>query len=92
MLKDSERAAAVKDLRRIPGVGPRMADDLIRLGYRNVEALRGQDPEEMYRRIMELEGCHVDRCVLYVYRCAVHFAQTPDPEPESLKWWNWKDR
>lgn len=30
-------------------------------------------------------------CVLYVYRCAVYFAQTPDPDPEKCKWWNWKD-
>ena len=26
-----------------------------------------------------------------VYRCAVYFASTEDPDPEKLKWWNWKD-
>ncbi|MEF2145732.1 MAG: helix-hairpin-helix domain-containing protein [Desulfovibrionaceae bacterium] len=86
------RQAALKDLTRIPGIGPRMADDLLRLGYSRVEQLCDQDAEEMYERLMLLEGRHVDRCVLYVFRCAVHFAETPEPDPDSLKWWNWKDR
>ena len=38
-----------------------------------------------------LRGQHQDRCVLYVFRCAVYFATEPAPEPERLKWWNWMD-
>lgn len=85
--------AAELDLRRIPGVGPRMAEDLMRLGYGGVAELAGQDPEEMYRRLMALEGRHVDRCVLYVFRSAVHFAESRDPDPAAaaFQWWNWKD-
>jgi hypothetical protein len=33
----------------------------------------------------------VDRCVLYVFRCAVYFASEAEHDPELLKWWNWKD-
>jgi len=35
-----------------------------------------------------------DRCILYVFRCAVYFAETPANEQnsEKLKWWNWKDQ
>ncbi len=86
-------SAAEADLRRIPGVGPRMADDLLRLGYGSVAQLADQDPEEMYRRLMALEGRHVDRCVLYVFRSAVHFAKAADPDPgaAAFQWWNWKD-
>jgi hypothetical protein len=29
--------------------------------------------------------------VLYVFRCAVYFAETPQPDAERLKWWHWKD-
>jgi hypothetical protein len=29
--------------------------------------------------------------VLYVFRCAVYFASKPHPDPQRLKWWNWKD-
>jgi hypothetical protein len=30
--------------------------------------------------------------MLYVLRCAVYYASTDDPNPERLKWWNWKDK
>ncbi len=85
---------ALKDLRRIPGVGKSLAGDLLGLGYRRVDELRGQDPQEMYERFMAQVGGHVDRCVLYVFRCAVYFAETEGGprDPEKLKWWNWKDR
>ena len=89
---DPERTAALTDLRRIPGVGPSIADDLWRLGVRRVVELRGRDPEELYGRFCALVGGPVDRCLLYVFRCAVYFAQTPDPDPERLRWWYWKDK
>jgi hypothetical protein len=81
----------LKDLQRIPGVGKAIALDLWRLGMRTVADLRGRDPEALYAELEALAGTHVDRCMLYVLRCAVYFAEHPDPEPERLKWWNWKD-
>jgi hypothetical protein len=42
--------------------------------------------------LCELRGKHIDRCVLYVFRCAVYFAAVKEPVPELLKWWNWKDK
>lgn len=83
--------SALKDFRRIPGVGRAIALDLWDLGLRSVDELRGRDPEALYRDLEALAGRHVDRCMLYVLRCAVYFAQTPAPDPELLKWWNWKD-
>jgi len=82
---------ALKALTVIPGVGKSLAADLIQLGYYKVEDLKGQDPQKMYERLSELSGGPQDRCVLYVFRCAVYFAQEPHPDPELLKWWNWKD-
>jgi len=87
---DPDRAA-LKALQVIPGVGPSLARDLLRLGFHEPEDLRRADPQAMYERLMDLEGHHVDRCVLYVFRCAVYFAETAKPDPEKLKWWNWKD-
>jgi hypothetical protein len=78
-------------LQQIPGVGEKMAQLLQRLGYRRVEQLSGQDPERMFRRLSQLQGRPVDRCVLYVFRCAVYFASNTVHEPEKLKWWYWKD-
>lgn len=79
------------DLQKIPGVGPRMAEELRLLGYKEVEQLKGAVPEQMYARLQQLHGRHIDRCVLYVFRCAVYFASNPVHEPEKLKWWSWKD-
>ena len=81
------------ELQKIPGIGKTGEQDLMKLGYTTIESLRGADPEEMYERECIEKGVKVDRCVLYVYRCAVYYANTPEAErnPEKLKWWNWKD-
>lgn len=82
----------LKALQTIPGVGKSISRDLWNIGIRRVSDLRGQDPEELYARICAYQQADVDRCMLYVMRCAVYFASTPDPDPELLKWWNWKNR
>jgi len=80
-----------KKLQTIPGVGVSLAGDLMDLGFGSVKGLAGQDPEQMYIQLCRLKNAKLDRCVLYTFRCAVYYASTPDPEPEKLKWWNWKD-
>ncbi len=80
------------ELQEIPGIGPSMAQDLRDLGYFKVKELAGQDPELMYKRLRLMHGMHIDRCVLYVFRCAVYSATEKEHEPELLKWWMWQDR
>ena len=80
------------DLRSIPGVGPSIEQDLMALGIHQVSDLIAQDPEQMFERSNNLAGMVQDRCLLYVFRCAVYFAETPHPDPNLLKWWSWKDR
>ncbi len=88
----NRRPRAPRDpLTVIPGVGPSLARDLRDLGITCVEDLRGRDPERLYAELIDLRGAYQDRCVLYVFRCAAYFAGTPNPEPDKLKWWNWKD-
>jgi hypothetical protein len=81
---------AAAGLQRIPGVGPSIAADLRGLGVQDVSELRGRNPESLYSELCRQKG-PVDRCVLYVFRCAVYFASEAKPDPEMLKWWNWKD-
>lgn len=81
----------MSELRLIPGVGIETEKDLLLLGYDTVASLKGADPEEMYARECRMKGGKVDRCQLYVYRCAVYFASTSDPDPALLRWWHWKD-
>lgn len=84
-------ADPLRALQVIPGVGPVLAGELLALGCHRPEDLRGQNPEDMYRRLCELRQTKVDRCVLYVFRCAVYYAQTECPDPDLLRWWRWKD-
>jgi len=83
---------SLKDFRRIPGVGKQIAEDLWQLGFRRVADLKNKDPEKLYLDHCERMGCTVDRCMLYVFRCAVYFASEKVHDPEKLKWWNWKER
>ena len=84
--------AILKEFQTIPGVGKSIAMDLWNQGFRSVQELASQDPEDMYLRECELQGTQVDRCLLYTFRCAVYYASHENHDPELLKWWNWKDR
>ncbi len=86
-----DRKQILKQLRTIPGVGEKIAEDLLGLGITSVPALKGKDPERLYRTLCSRSGGPVDRCMLYVCRCAVYFASNRTHDPERLKWWNWKD-
>ncbi|MBN1290050.1 MAG: helix-hairpin-helix domain-containing protein [Actinobacteria bacterium] len=86
------RVTARDGLLAIPGVGPSISRDLHRVGIEKVADLKSKDPEDLYNRLCAARGTQVDRCVLYVFRCAVYFASNSRHDPELLKWWNWKDR
>jgi hypothetical protein len=83
--------SALKELQQIPGVGPSIARDLFDLEIKRISDLCGRNPEQLYKKICALRGRHQDRCLLYVFRCAVYFASKKQPDAELLKWWNWKD-
>jgi len=82
---------AIKELTVIPGVGKSIAEDLTNIGIYSVEELKGKDPEDIYEQSNKYEGIVQDRCLLYVFRCAVYFAEG-GRDGEKLKWWNWKEK
>ncbi|MEN6333622.1 MAG: helix-hairpin-helix domain-containing protein [Phycisphaerales bacterium] len=84
--------AAKDELEQIPGVGKSIAQDLRQIGITSVNQLKGRSPERLYQRLCHFKASPVDRCMLYVFRCAVYYASGTDPDPELLKWWNWKDQ
>lgn len=90
-MENTVKQTALRELRRIPGVGASIAVDLWDLGVSEVAQLDGADPERLYSRLCQLRGAHIDRCMLYVLRCAVYFASPEPHDPELLKWWAWKD-
>ena len=90
--RKNTETARLKELMTIPGVGPSIAQDLWELGLRKVVDLKGASPEALYAAHCDAKGMTIDRCWLYVARCAVYFASTKRHDPEKLKWWNWKDK
>jgi hypothetical protein len=87
-----DKDSIIKQFKTIPGIGKAMAEDLYTLGYRSVNELADMDAQESYERLSTIQRNKLDRCVLYVFRCAKYFAGTKDKDPELLKWWNWKNR
>lgn len=83
----------IKELMVIPGVGKSIANDLLQIGIHEVSDLVGREPEDLYEASNQKVGLTQDRCLLYVFRCAVYFASTPESKrsPEKLLWWNWTD-
>lgn len=83
----------LKELQQIPGIGISTANDLWNIGIREIADLLGRDPLELFEQSNKFAGCVQDRCLLYIFRTAVYYAETEekDREPEKLKWWNWKD-
>jgi ERCC4-type nuclease len=90
MKKDQQ----IKQLKTIPGVGKSIAEDLWNIDIKSIEDLKGKSPEKMFEQSNKLAGMVQDRCLLYVFRCAVYFAETEENnrETEKLKWWNWKEK
>jgi hypothetical protein len=91
LVVEDAKQSILREFRQVPGVGKSIAEDLWNLGLRSISDLKNQDPEELYLRLCALQGTHVDRCMLYVFRCAVYYASNDIHDPELLKWWNWKD-
>ena len=93
MDEEAEKKKSLRAFRQLPGVGRVIAEDLWNLGLREMDELAGRDPEELYEAHNRYRGAVQDRCMLYVFRCAVYYARTPEEErmPDRLLWWNWKD-
>ena len=82
----------LREFQKIPGVGKKLAPLFLELGYHSVEDLKGESAEDMYQRVISIQGRHIDRCVLYVFRAAVYFASNTARDPRLEKWWNWSDK
>jgi hypothetical protein len=89
----TDKKESIRELMEIPGVGKSIANDLWSIGVRKIKDLKKRDPEELYDLSNRFAGVVQDRCLLYVFRCAVYYASTKpeNQKPEKLKWWNWKN-
>jgi len=83
---------SLKKIQTIPGVGPKLSKEFLNIGIKDVSDLKGKSPKKLYSQICAKQRRQVDRCVLYVCRSSVYFAENKNFDPEKLKWWNWKDK
>lgn len=82
---------ALEEFKQIPGVGDACAQDLWNIGIRSMADLKLVNPETLYEKLCQYQGQKVDRCMLYVFRCAVYYASHDHHDSNLLKWWSWKD-
>ncbi len=80
-----------RGLESIPGVGKRIAADLRAIGIDRPSCLKGENPQKLYDKMCRQQGQKIDRCMLYVMRCAVYYASNKTHKPGLLLWWNWSD-
>ena len=73
----------MKELMKLPNIGPAGARDLILLGIKSVEDLRSRTPDSLYRELCARTGSKQDPCVWDTFAAVVHYAQTG----ERKKWW-----
>jgi Pathogenicity locus len=73
------------DLTDIPNVGPAVARRLRQLGIASLDDLRGQDGNELYDRLCELDGTRHDPCLLDTFVAVVDYADGDPPRP----WWEY---
>lgn len=79
----AEREEAMVRLQRIPNVGPKMADALLKLGVAGLEDTAGKDPDEMYHELCATDAKRYDPCVRDVFAAVVSNAEGGPARP----WW-----
>ncbi len=84
-MSDRSKKVILKNLQTLINIGPAIAEKLYFIGIRSPEEVINAEPEELYSRLQKKLGCHIDRCVLYVFRGA----KTGRPWSECLdNLWN----
>lgn len=87
-----DKQKILKELKKLPGVGDQIAEDLYVLNIKKISELKNKDPEKLYLDLCTLQKAKVDRCMLYVFRCIIAFVNENNPDPNNFKWWDFKDK
>ena len=70
-------------------VGPSIVADFELLGITRVEQLVGQDADQLYSRLIEITGKHIDICCADVFKAAIAQAEDPDLPEDRKRWYYW---
>lgn len=85
--KQIGREISLREFQKIPSIGKKLAEDFVDdLGFREVNELKGKDPNDLYLELCAKQGEKLCKCVLYTMRCAIAFAK----KPHNKNWWDFK--
>jgi hypothetical protein len=71
------------ELLSLMNIGPATFRDLQLLGITNIDQLKNQKPDNLYKKLQQLTGAKHDPCMLDVFAAIIHEGQTG----EKLPWW-----
>ncbi|MHC4487289.1 MAG: helix-hairpin-helix domain-containing protein [Planctomycetota bacterium] len=74
-------SSSLQELEQIPGVGKTIAQYMQNIGINSIDDLKGRQAEQLYDRLCEFKASPVDRCMLYVFRCAIYYASNTEHDP-----------
>lgn len=73
---------------QVPSIGPKLAHNLIELGYYTLNELKNEQGAELVERLERLHGVWMDPCVEDVMRLAVYHANHPGSDNQ---WWDFTE-
>ncbi len=71
-------------LEQIPGVGENIAQDMRNIDISSIDDLKGKKAEDLYQKLCDFKASPVDRCVLYVFRSAIYYAENTQHDPRAV--------
>ncbi|MGG1555391.1 helix-hairpin-helix domain-containing protein [Paenibacillus ferrarius] len=79
---------ASSEFQSVPSIGPAFAQDLMKLGYYQLDALKEKDGARLFENLEELYKVRIDPCVEDQCRLIVFFANHPDSDKQ---WWDFTE-
>ena len=88
--KDVDYGALQSAWTRIPRIDTATARDLLDLGFEHPDQIIGRAPEVLFEQVLEKKP-NTPRARLHLFRLAVYYAETPEPDPAKLHPSAWAD-
>ncbi|WP_426984029.1 helix-hairpin-helix domain-containing protein [Brevibacillus borstelensis] len=76
---------ALAAFQSVPSIGPKLAEDLVLLGYYSLSELHGLKGADLIDALEGKYGCQIDPCVEDQLRCVIHHAENPGSDKQ---WWD----
>ena len=70
----TEESEVIAKLRMIPSVSEKCAKGLFLLGIRNIDDLKGKDPNDLYSKLRERKDFYAEPCMQNMIKIAVGLA------------------